>query len=135
MLQSQNRPDGPYSLTSSGTYTGNSQEYFSGILGLSVQVVFTYGSGGTSAKTYLQTSMDQAVTWQDVAAIGMFTTSTTTLLNLSKLTPVTTFRSPTTLALTTGTANDGVMGDRFRFVTVTVGTYANTTLTMSLVPS
>ena len=117
MLQSQNRPDGPHSLTSSGTYTGNSQEYFSGILGLSVQVVFTYGSGGTSAKTYLQTSMDQAVTWQDVAAIGMFTTSTTTL------------------ALTTGTANDGVLGDRFRFVTVTVGTYANTTLTMSLVPS
>src|SRR6185503_8453979 len=49
---------------------------------------FTYGSGGTTAKFWLQTSLDGGTTWFDIVSHA-FTTSSAT-----KLSAVTTFIAP-----------------------------------------
>lgn len=101
-----------------------------GMLGLTVQFKFAYGSGGTSAKAYLQTSFDQGQTWADIACAAFTTASATKIINLSALTPKTTAVTPSDGTLTDDTCVDGLLGDLVRVKLTTVGTYANTTLSM-----
>lgn len=96
---------------------------------LTVQAVFTYGSGGTSVDAYLQTSVDGGATWLDIAQFHFTTASAKALFNLSSATPVTTqFAAPTDGSMTANTAKDGLLGPLFRVKLASVGTYANTTL-------
>lgn len=94
---------------------------------LTVLANFTYGSGGTSADFYVQTSFDGGVTWMDIMEFGFTTASAkkimTVLSNLSVLTPST----PGDAALTANTAISGFIGDRVRVKYTTVGTYAGAT--------
>ncbi|MDE2467773.1 MAG: hypothetical protein KGL35_03285 [Bradyrhizobium sp.] len=94
---------------------------------LLIQANFTYGSGGTSATAYVQTSVDGGLTWCDIANFAFTTASGRKLFNLSCLTPVTTQATPTDGALTANTAVDGVLGRHFRVKYTTVGTYAGGT--------
>jgi hypothetical protein len=95
---------------------------------LQLQGTFTYGSGGTSADAYVQTSLDDGNTWIDIANFHFLVASAQFTFNLSSLTPVTTEYTPTDGTLTANTAKDGIIGSLLRVKFVTVGTYAGTTL-------
>jgi hypothetical protein len=89
---------------------------------LTLQAVITVVGGGTTAKAWVQTSLDGGVTWVDIASFA-FTTSTAT--RVYHLTPVavTTIATPTDGTLTDNTAVNGILGDRFRVKLTTTGTY------------
>lgn len=124
---------GDFSITSAATYVGDWVDGFDGVTALTAQLRFAYGSGGTSAVIYLQTSLDGGTTAVDIAAMAVTTASETVVLNFSGLTPKTTQITPTDGALTSDTAVDGVLGDRFRVKVVSVGTYANTVVSARIV--
>lgn len=136
MLQSQVRSAGPFTITAAGTVVGDPMERFDGLLALSARVALAYGSGGTSIAVYLQTSLDFGATWQDVAAFNFATASLVKTRNFSKLTPRTSDVTPSDATLASGTSSDGILGDRFRWKIVSVGTYAGaTTVSCHLAPS
>lgn len=93
---------------------------------ITVQCKFTYGSGGTSADVWVQTSLDGAA-WTDVANCRFTTSSARVVYNLSALTPVTTQYVATDGTLAANTAKDGIIGPSFRLKYTTVGTYAGAT--------
>lgn len=100
---------------------------------LSLQAVFTYGSGGTNATAYVQTTFDNA-TWVDVASFQFTTASATKVVNVSALTPVTTVYTPTDGSLSANTVKDGLIGKRVRVKLTTTGTYAGgTTLVVTAI--
>lgn len=88
---------------------------------------FTYGSGGTSADAWVQTSVD-GDDWVDVANFHFTTSTAKFLFNISALTPVTTEYTPTDGTLAANTCKDGVLGTLWRVKYTTVGTYAGGTV-------
>lgn len=124
---------GSFNVTAAGTQTGDWVEDLEGLLAMVLQARLAYGSGGTSVKVYVQTSLDQGVTPIDIACFTFTTAAAIKARNLSALTPKTSDVTPTDGALTDDTSVDGVLGDRFRVKVVSVGTYANTTLTVGAV--
>lgn len=103
---------------------------------VAIQSVFTYGSGGTTAKVWIQTSFDGGTTWCDVALHSVTTSSATAIWNVSALTTHTTAVTPTDGTLASATANDGLIGQFWRCKYTTTGTYAgNTTLRVDIMPS
>ena len=94
---------------------------------LSLEAIFTYGSSGTSAKAYVQTTFDGGVTWVDIACFAFTTASANKAANLSCLTPVTTVYTPTDGSLADNTVKDGLFGSKIRTKYVTTGTYAGST--------
>lgn len=102
--------------------------------GITAVITFAYGSGGTTAKLWLQTSLDGGATWIDIAATGdLATTSATKIINLTDQTAITTAVAPTD---GTGTTHiSGIIGDRFRCKVTTTGTYGgSTTLKAVIIP-
>jgi hypothetical protein len=101
-----------------------------------IQGVFTYGSGGTTAKVWVQTSFDGGTTWCDIALLSVTTASATSIWNVSSLTVKTTAVTPTDGTLASATANDGMVGSLWRTKMTTTGTYAgNTTVRVDVVGS
>lgn len=94
---------------------------------LALQANFTYGSGGTSADAYVQTSLDGGTTWVDAAEFHFTTSSARVLYNLNSSTPVTTQYAATDGTLSANTAKDGIFGSMWRVKYTTVGTYAAST--------
>lgn len=119
---------GDFSISAAGTQVGDWVTGLDGVLALSIQTRLAWGSGGTSAKLYIQTSLDQGTTPIDIACIVFGTSSETEVINLSGLTPKTTQVQPSDGALTDDTCVDGILGDRIRAKLVTLGTYAGSTL-------
>lgn len=98
---------------------------------LVLQAVFVYGSGGTSAKAWVQTSIDGGTTWFDIASFAFTTASATRLYSLDT-TAVTSIYTPTDATLTDNTVKNGLLGDKYRVKYTTTGTYvAATSLTIS----
>jgi len=95
---------------------------------LEIQCDFTYGSGGTTVKVWVQTSFDAGTTWVDIANFAHTTASLRRLYNLSALTPVTTVYTATDGTLADNTAKDGLIGDQLRVKMTTTGTYAGGTI-------
>ena len=119
---------GDFTITTAGTQTGDAQTGLEGITALSASFRLAYGSGGTSVKAYLQTSLDQGSTWIDIACVTFTTASGHKVIALSGLTPKTTAATPTDGALTDDTCLDGILGDRLRVKEVSVGTYSGSTV-------
>jgi len=119
---------GDFTVTTAATYVGDWVTGFQGLLAVCAQLRLAYGSGGTSIKAYLQTSLDQETTPIDIACVVFGTASEVTALNFSALTPKLTQVTPTDGALADDTALDGILGDRFRLKLVTTGTYAGSTV-------
>lgn len=94
---------------------------------LAVQANFVYGSGGTNATAYIQTSFDGGATAIDVACFQFSTSSARKGCNLSEMTPVTTIASLTDGSLTANNCVDGLLGPIVRVKLVTTGTYAAST--------
>jgi hypothetical protein len=95
--------------------------------GVTLQANFTYGSGGTNATAYVQSTLDGGVTWFDVAAFQFTTASAIKLANVRRTTPVTTIVAATDGSLTANTVVDGLLGDQLRVKWASTGTYAGTT--------
>ena len=112
-----------FPLGAAGTYIGDWIDNFAGIDALSLEAMFTTGTGGTSATAYFQTSIDQGQTPIDIAAVQFTTANGLSVANLSALDKANPF-TPAQQSLTPGTIQDGVLGDRFRAVVVVVGAYA-----------
>lgn len=119
---------GDFPISGAGTYTGDSVTGLEGMLAACLSIRLAYGTGGTSIKAYLQTSLDQGTTWVDIACVVYATVSESGILNFSALTPKTTVLTPTDAAMADDTAVDGVLGDRFRLKYVVTGTYATSTV-------
>lgn len=107
----------------------------SGVNGASalIQIDFVYGSGGTSGKVWVQTSLDGS-TWIDAANMTFTTASKSRLQNISSRTVITTPYTVTDGTLTDDTVHDGVIGTFWRTKLTTVGTYAATSLTVTVLP-
>lgn len=128
-----------YSATITTAITAVAQAVFpigASIKSLMFQANFIYGSGGTSADVWIQTSLDGGTTWIDIANFR-FTTSSLRKLSAVVANPATAFTANTTAsdgALTANTVLNGMIGDRIRCKVTTVGTYGGgTTLAVDMV--
>ena len=115
---------GDFAIAAAGTFVGDWVSGLDGLLAAAAQLRFTGGSGGTSVKAYLQTSLDQGTTAVDIACVVFATTAEVAALNFSALTPKLTQVIPTDGALADDTAIDGILGDRFRLKYVVTGAYS-----------
>ena len=108
-------------------YVGNLE----GMLSATILVNFNYGSGGTTLKVMIDSSVDQGTTWIELSRLAFSTSSSQSYINLVGLTPKTT---PVAAGnLSDNTSVDGIYGDRFRARILTTGTYAgNTSLSVRL---
>src|SRR3990172_876648 len=114
-------------VAGAGTFICEVIDELDGMTAVSLSLRLAYGSGGTSLKAYIQTSLDQGTTWIDIACIVFGTAAEHKTLNLSGLTPKTTQYEPTDGALADDTAVDGILGDRLRLKAVVTGTYGGST--------
>lgn len=115
-------------ITTAGTVICEVIDDLDGMTAVSLSARLAYGSGGTSCKAYVQTSLDQGTTWQDIACFAFGAAAEHQTLNISGLTPKLTQVTPTDGALADDTAIDGILGDRLRCKVVTAGVYANSTV-------
>jgi len=95
---------------------------------LGLQAIFTYGSGGTTAKFWIQTSFDRGVTWCDIVNFAFTTATATKIASVNGfpaagVTPV----APTDGTLADNTLNNGLFGTHWRVKYTTTGTYAGGT--------
>lgn len=118
------------------TTTGTELVSLDNYRGVLLDAVFTYGSGGTSADAYVQTSADGGTTWYDIANFHFITSSVHAAFNLRATTVVTTQNTTyTNGSMTANTSLDGLLGDILRVKYVSVGTYAGgTTLVVTAIP-
>lgn len=107
-------------------------ENLEGMEAVTIEARFAYGSGGTSAKVWVQTTLDKGQTWIDVACFAFATQSAIKVINLSGLTPQTTQITPTDGAMADNTAQDGILGSALRAKVTTTGTYSNTLLSVKI---
>jgi len=54
----------------------------------SIQIDFVYGSGGTSGKVWVQTTLDGGTTWIDIANMTFLLASKSRIMNLSARTVI-----------------------------------------------
>ena len=116
--------------------TGSIQTIYKGFSSpqaLTIQAKFTYvASAATSVDAYVQTTIDGTV-WIDIAEFRFTTSSSTVVVNLSGLSTVTTPAAITSGSMTANTTQQGVLGDQYRVVVTSVGTYgAGTTLAIDV---
>src|SRR5258708_36908022 len=71
-----------------------------------LQANFTYGSGGTSVKAWIQTSADSGLTWIDIANFSFLLAPARTVINLNPAFSAASF-SPTAVTLAAVTGTDG----------------------------
>lgn len=96
--------------------------------GLVAEAKFDYGSGGTSAKVYVQTSLDNGATWIDLMSFAFATTDASKVSAVQLNTaPASQAFAPSDGALSDNTVIQGVIGDRLRTKLTTTGTYAGDT--------
>lgn len=99
-----------------------------GARALCLEAIFTYGSGGTSAKAWVQTTLDGGTTWFDIASFAFTTSSAKKLSTVHLTTALTPATVPTDGTLTDDTILNGVLGNRLRIKFSSVGIYAGSTV-------
>lgn len=121
-------------ITAAGTAIGGTVTGLAGAKHAVIQAAFDHGSGGTSAKFYVQNSLDGTTNWYDVACFA-FTTADATRLAAVSHSGGTALITPTDGSLTDSSALAVVpLGDAWRVKQITTGTYADaTTIAIHLV--
>ena len=114
-------------VTTAKTVIGEEVAIPPGVDQLVVQAIMTYGSSGTAIKVYVQTSLDNGVTWVDVICITFATTTATKVSAVRKAIALAASYTPTDGTLGDDSIKDGLFGDRMRTKTVSTGTYADST--------
>jgi len=99
----------------------------SGAKYLVAQAKFLYGAGGTNVNVYVQTSLDQGVTWVDIMNFLFTTAAATKISAVVATTALAAVIAPSDGALTSNTILSGLLGERFRIKWVTTGTYSGAT--------
>ncbi len=115
-------------ITDGVSSAGVAQGFIDGLdfmAAVTLQANFTYGSGGTTCKVDVETSLDQGLSWVPIARFAFLLASAEKLFNLSGLTPKTTAVTPATLS--DDSVVDGILGDRLRCRITSTGTYAGNT--------
>lgn len=103
-------------------------DMLSGMKHLVCEAIFTYGSGGTTAKFWVQTTFDRGTTWVDVMSFA-FTTATASKISAISMciAPATQAFAPTDGSLTDNTIIQGALGNQLRLKYTTTGTYGGST--------
>jgi hypothetical protein len=89
---------------------------------LTLYAVATVAAGGTTAKAWVQTSLNGGVSWMDVASFAFTTTTAARAFHLTSA-AVTSIATPSDGTLTDNTCVNGFIGDRVRVKLTTTGTY------------
>lgn len=104
---------------------------------MAIQANFAWGSGGTTALAWVQTSFDGGGSWVDVCAFNFATAIAKFIVNISSATP----NAATAITPTDGTnagpnkCIDGLFGTLWRVKYTTTGTYVGTTLRIDAITS
>ena len=117
---------GDFSISTAATQVGEVVDDLSGALAITLSARLAYGSGGTSCYAIVETSLDQGVTWVQIARFDFTTSGLQKLLTVSGLTPR--VAAANAGSLSADTALDGTIGDRLRATVVSTGTYAGSTV-------
>lgn len=117
---------GDFSIGAAGSQTGEAVTDLGGMSAATLSARLAYGSGGTSCYAIVETSLDQGVTWVQIARFDFTTSGLQKLLTVSGLTPR--LAAASAGSLSSDTALDGVIGDRLRATVVSTGTYAGSTV-------
>lgn len=116
------------------TPDGEFSRGFDRVESLTLHATFTYGSGGTNATAYVQTSLDGGASWVDIACFQFTTSSAKRAYHLTAA-AVTSIATPSEGSLAANTAVNGLLGDRYRVKLTTTGTYAGgTSLVIHAIP-
>jgi hypothetical protein len=114
-------------ITAGVSSAGIAQEQIDRLEGMesvSLQATFVYGSGGTTCIVVVQTSLDQGVTWIDVARFDFAQANAKKVANVSAAGAL----APAAVAALGAEGKlDGVLGDRLRCKITSTGTYATNT--------
>lgn len=94
---------------------------------LGLLATFVYGSGGTTVKGWVQTSLDGGTTWRDVASFAFTTASGKKTSAVHVYTALAAAAAVSDGALADDTILNGLLGDRLRVKYTTTGTYGGTT--------
>ena len=121
-----------HAIPAAGTTTTDPVKGFTDAAYLLMMAKFDYTSGGTTAKAYVQTSIDGGTTWIDIACFAFATSDETRLMKVLATDDLTDNTTPTDGSLTDDTTLSGVIGDLIRAKLVVVGTYASSTLTLAI---
>jgi hypothetical protein len=89
---------------------------------LALYASFVRATGGTTAKVWVQTSLDGGVSWVDIASFAFTTTSGDRMYNLTAA-AVTSIATPTDGTLADNTSVNGFLGALYRVKLTTTGTY------------
>jgi hypothetical protein len=114
-------------ITSSSDANNNTIAYVDRLHGLSaltLYAVMTYGSGGTTARVVIETSLDQGNTWVEIARFEFTTADAKKFAHLSSDEKV---AVASYAALDSEGVNNGLLGDRLRAKVTSTGTYAGST--------
>src|SRR5258708_21203009 len=85
-----------------------------GLSFLVVQGVFVYGSGGTTAKAWVQTSLDGGTTWIDIASLAFLLASATKVSALALAIALAAAATPPDGSLADNTIVNGLLRERAR---------------------
>ena len=117
---------GDFSIGAAATQVGDVVDDLSGALAVTLSARLAYGSGGTSCYAVVETSLDQGVTWVQIARFDFTTSGLQKVMTVSGLTPR--IAAATAGSLAADTALDGTLGDRLRATVVSTGTYTGSTV-------
>jgi hypothetical protein len=94
---------------------------------LAVEAKFVYGADGTTAKAWVQTSLDGGITWIDIMCFAFATTTASKVSAVVATTALAAGVTPTDGTLSDNAILSGLLGDRVRLKITTTGTYSGTT--------
>ena len=100
---------------------------------VSVQANFTWGSGGTTCKAFVQTTLDGGLSWFDIMCFTFTTASAKKISAVKMWTALAAAYTPLDGTLTDDTIKDGVIGDRLRVKMILAGTYVTSGLVVTAV--
>lgn len=110
-----------------GIVVGAAVTGLAGMKYLACEAIFTYGSGGTTAKFWVQTSLDQGVTWIDIMSFAFATATASKVSAVVWSTALAAGVTPGSAALADNTILSGLLGDQIRVLGTSTGTYAGGT--------
>lgn len=116
---------GDFAITTADTYTGEWLTALDGMVSATVQLKFSYGSGGTTARAYVQTTFD-GTNPVDIACVLFTTADETVSINFDGT------ADAAQHVVTDGTMTDdtdisGFLGTSMRVKVISTGTYAGST--------
>lgn len=96
-----------------------------GVRHISLEAKFVRAGGGTTCKVWVQTSLDNGVTFFDIAAFAFTTTSGNKVhaVRIDPATALTPATVPASATLADDTVLNGILGNKFRCLLTTTGTY------------